>query len=269
MDPNQPVSPNIHHQIYANIHIPRGGRVLQIFAFVFLGLVVGVAGMYGYYSAKSEQSQDKNTITLNGMGTKEIAVNEVLVAATKRDLITKYSTKIEASEAFLPLASKYREDLVKMGVVAQSVSVSTFGDSYSRYEYPYDSSEVESTTPPTYYSTVTVYIALKDNKVDLTDSIVAYFEQQDMTVTADYFAIPSSQDISEARKNALLDATKQVEELEEIGGLRIDGIISVKDKTQEDRNAYPDAQLESKILVDRGKMTAPIKSSVEVVYQLR
>lgn len=272
--PNSPAPINRH----IGIHIGVSSLFVKGMLLVIGGALIGAVIAYLYAANQFKVQNDSKTITIKASGSVEIEATEANISGYLNDYEKKYTTATEAELSAKSITDKLKTDLAAIGIPNQSVVISSYASPDYKYEYysvptpaPVDGIIRQPSIPTAngYYSSISVSIILKSEDISKMDQVVRLLETNRLNPTSSLYATPTEEVKSEARKNALLDAKKQVDELEEIGDLKVKKIISVKDTSIDSKYQDPYYPTDSKIYIDYGDTTASYQVTLEVIYQLR
>ncbi len=279
MEQNQPSnqSPQNHH---VGIHIGVSSLFVKGLFLVIAGALIGGVITYLYAVTRFKSPDAFKTISITANGTVEVKATEAVISGYSNNYSKKYTSFSEAEASARTVADKVRTDLAAIGISNQSVSISSYASPDYKYDYyaiPTPVPGDDGTTripPPTptsseYYPSVSVSVTLKSDAISKLDQVTRILETNNLSTSSSLYALATDEVKSEARKNALLDAKKQVEELEEIGDLRVKKIISVKDASNNSQYQDPYYPTQNKIYMDYGSTTASYQIILDVIYQIR
>lgn len=277
---NQQNQINPEKHIKFHVGIP-GGFVRGAFLVVF-GILIGGIIAYLIASSRFKVPSQTKSLTVRATGTVEMKASEAVITGYSYDTTRTYPTKNEADKVAKQDSEKVKGELVTAGIPNSAISIT----SYATPDYKYDYSQPVSLptplpeggvsqapyippSPSGYYPTTNVTVTLKTELIGKADQVMGVLDKYKLSPYTSYYATPSDSTRSEARKNALLDASKQIEDLKEIGNVKIGKIISLKDVTIRTDYQNPNYPQTNKIYLEQGSSTAPYQIILEIVYQLR
>lgn len=273
---NQPSPVNTYP--HPNLHIGISSHFVKGIFLVIAGALIGGIITYLIASSRFKSPVQTKTMTIKATGSVELKATEATISGYSNDYSKKYTTLVEAENVAKQTAEKAKAEMVKLGVSTTAISISTYATPDYKYEYAPTPAPSEggvsipsypSSTTTGYYPSISVSVTLKSDTLNQADQILKILDTYKLYPTASYYATPSDKTKSEARKNALLDAKSQVEELEDIGNVHVKRIISVKDASAQSTYQDPYYPQATKIYLDQGSTSVPYQVALDIVYQLR
>ncbi len=275
---NQPAPANMYP--HPSIHLGVSSNFVKGIVLVIVGALVGGIITYLIASSRFKSPAQTKTMTIKATGSVELKATEATISGYSNDYSKKYSTLVEAENIAKSISEKVKAEIVKLGVSNSAIVISSYATPDYKYEYytptpaPVEGGvpipSYPSSTTTGYYPSISVSVTLKSDTLPQADQILKILDSYKLYPSASYYATPGDKTKSEARKNALLDAKTQVDELEDIGNVHVKRIISVKDASSEQSKYqdpyYPQA---TKIYLDQGATSVPYQVALDIVYQLR
>lgn len=269
--PNQVLFSHDHHYfshfLKKSVTIP--------FVMLLIGLFIG----YFILHQQGKTIKQINTITVIGNGSIEVPPNEIIVYP-----LIEISSPIEekAVNDNKKITKQLKDDLLKLGILNESITVSTYVN--KPYDYPKPTggsisdlniSSMPATQTTTFTSVTNFTITLPFSMAEKFITFRENYSSENIDWGAlNYSAKNNSQYENRAREQALIDGKNQAEKIAKINNAKIGKIISVKDlknpTSPTGTQTYPGSYYppQSKIFAQYGEKNVQITASYEIQYEL-